>query len=80
MNWKTCKIHGDDKPGVWGCPECLRELREDNKRMRHRIECLRGALKTASGRFLDSGHLVSANDCLQWAGDMEPPLMGSNYK
>ena len=34
MTWKTCKIHGDDKPGVWGCPECLRELREENKRLK----------------------------------------------
>lgn len=26
--WKTCAIHGDDNPNAWGCPECLRELRE----------------------------------------------------
>ncbi len=47
-------------------------------RMRRRIECLRGGLKSASGRFLDVGDLESADDCLRWAGDMEPPLMGSN--
>lgn len=42
-------------------------------RMRRRIECLRGGLKSASGRFLDVGDLESADDCLRWAGDMEPP-------
>ena len=55
-----------------------RALREETKQMRHRIECLRGALKTASGRFLDANDLQSADDCMEWAGDMEPPLMGSN--
>jgi len=34
MTWKTCKVHGDDKPGAWGCPECLRELREENAKLR----------------------------------------------
>ena len=34
MNWKTCKLHGDAKPNVWGCPECLRELREENQRLK----------------------------------------------
>ena len=47
-------------------------------RMRHRIECLRGALKSASGRFRDLDEIGAAKDCMEWAGDMEPPLMGSN--
>lgn len=34
MNWKTCATHGPDKPGVWGCPECLRELREEIEHLR----------------------------------------------
>ena len=50
--------------------ECLR--------MRDRIERLRGALKTASGRFFEADDLQSADDCLEWAGDMEPQIMGSN--
>jgi hypothetical protein len=78
MTWKTCKLHGDDKPGVWGCPDCLRELREENKRMRHRIECLRGALKSAAGRAYEVAEFRLGDDCMEWAGDMEPPLMGSN--
>jgi hypothetical protein len=34
MTWKTCKTHGPAKPNVWGCPECVRELREENSRLR----------------------------------------------
>lgn len=49
-------------------------------RLRDRIERLRGALKTASGRFFDADDLQSADDCLKWAGDMEPPLMTHNAK
>lgn len=37
MNWKTCVIHGADNPSVWGCPECLRDLREENQRLRAAI-------------------------------------------
>jgi hypothetical protein len=58
-------------------------LREENKRMRDRIERLRGALKTASGWVWDgAANEAEANDranqLLDMAGDMEPPLMGSN--
>ena len=47
-------------------------------RMRHRIECLRGGLKSACGWFRDLDDCGSAEMCLEMAGDMEPPLMGSN--
>lgn len=51
----------------------------ENKRMRHRIECLRGALKTASGWVWEgAANEVEANEradtLLALAGDMEPPL------
>ena len=46
----------------------------ERARLRTRIECLRGALKTASGRFFGAGDTASADDCLAWAGDMESPL------
>ena len=42
--WKTCKTHGDDKPGAWGCPECLRELREENAMLRRSCDDARRAL------------------------------------
>ena len=47
-------------------------------RMRHRIECLRGGLKSAAGWLLDADDLAGHEKCLEMAGDMEPPLMGSN--
>ena len=47
-------------------------------RMRSRIECLRGGLKSASGKFFEIGERGAAEDCMEWAGDMEPLLMGSN--
>ena len=37
VNWKTCRTHGGAKPNVWGCPECLRELREENKHLRETL-------------------------------------------
>ena len=55
-------------------------LAAEVRRMRNRIECLRGALKSASGRFFDLGERGAAEDCMEWAGDMEPPIMGSNGK
>lgn len=32
--WKTCSIHGPANPNVWGCPECLRDLRQENARFK----------------------------------------------
>lgn len=49
-------------------------------RMRHRIECLRGGLKSAAGWLLDADDLDGHEKCLEMAGDMEPPLMGSNVE
>ena len=37
-----------------------------------RIERLRGALKSCSGRFVDHDDLEYSNLCLDWAGDIEP--------
>jgi hypothetical protein len=57
-----------------------RSLRDEVKRMRHRIECLRGGLKSAGGWLLDADDLKGHEKCLEMAGDMEPPIMGSNAK
>lgn len=53
-------------------------LTAEVRRMRHRIECLRGGLKSAAGWLLDADDLTGHEKCLEMAGDMEPPLMGSN--
>jgi len=52
----------------------LLRLKCELKRMRYRIEKLRGALKWCSGHFLDLDDIEAAEDCLKWAGDMEKPL------
>jgi len=49
-------------------------------RLRARVECLRGALKSAAGRAYEVAEFKLGDDCMEWAGDMEPPLMGSNVK
>lgn len=53
-------------------------LAAEVRRMRHRIERLRGGLKSAAGWLLDADDLAGHERCLEMAGDMEPPLMGSN--
>lgn len=70
-------------------PEAVERLRSraaiaalsaEVRRMRHRIECLRGGLKSAAGWLLDADDLAGHEKCLEMAGDMEPPLMGSNVQ
>ena len=55
-------------------------LAAEVRRMRNRIECLRGGLKSAAGWLLDADDLAGHEKCLEMAGDMEPPLMGSNVE
>jgi len=69
---ETDPPRGDDK--------ALMTLASEVRRMRHRIECLRGGLKSAAGWLLDADDLEGHEKCLEMAGDMEPPLMGPNEK
>lgn len=32
--WWRCDTHGPAKAGAWGCPECVREMRAELKRLR----------------------------------------------
>lgn len=66
----------DDVPD--GGAIALATLAAEVRRMRHRIECLRGGLKSAAGWLLDADDLEGHGKCLDMAGDMEPPLMESN--
>lgn len=61
-----------------GDAPALMALAAEVRRMRHRIEFLRGGLKYASGKFFEIGEHGAAEDCMEWSGDMEPPIMGSN--
>ena len=62
------------------CAKACDNLAAEVRRMRHRIECLRGGLKSAAGWLLDADDLEGHERCLDMAGDMEPPLMGSNIE
>ena len=35
--WWHCDLHGPGKHSAWGCPDCTREMREENKRLRYTI-------------------------------------------
>ena len=77
LKWAdTFGVPFDDKPD--GSAIALATLAAEVRRMRHRIECLRGGLKSASGWLLDADDLDGSEKCLEMAGDMEPPIMGSN--
>lgn len=58
----------------------MRAWRDEARRLRIRVECLRGALKSAADRAYAVGECRLGDDCMEWAGDMDPPLMGSNAK
>lgn len=35
VEWRKCELHPDVDPDrMWGCPDCLHYLREENKRLR----------------------------------------------
>lgn len=52
--WWTCKTHGDAMPkNAWGCPECVKELRSENARLRLAIE------KTIN----ENMHLADGDNC-----------------
>lgn len=56
------------------CESECRALKCEVKRMRDRIESLRGLVKWCSGRLLDANDVESANEAMRLVGDMEPPL------
>lgn len=47
---------------------------EELKRMRDRIERLRGLCKWASGKLFEAGLTEEANKILELVGDMEPVI------
>ena len=58
--------------------EAVAALAAEVRRMRYRIECLRGGLKSACWWFRDLDDTSHAEECLELAGDMEPPLKEAN--
>lgn len=37
--WR-CRTHGPAKSGAWGCPDCVRELRDENTRLYRALQWL----------------------------------------
>jgi hypothetical protein len=47
--FESCKIHGPGQPNAWACPECLRELREENKILKTGIKAVRDLMDSSEG-------------------------------
>jgi hypothetical protein len=47
--FESCKIHGPGQPNAWACPECLRELREENKILKTGIKAVRDLMDSSQG-------------------------------
>jgi hypothetical protein len=47
--FESCKTHGQGQPNVWACPECLRELREENKILKTGIKAVRDLMDSSQG-------------------------------
>lgn len=56
------------------CYGTLGRLRGENERLRTRVECLRGALKSVAGQLYELGEPMLGDQAIEAAGDMEPPL------
>lgn len=41
--WFHCDTHGQGNLNAWGCPECVRELRNENERLRDAVKAEREA-------------------------------------
>jgi hypothetical protein len=46
--WRSCKTHPDVDPNrMWGCPDCVAELRARNLELNRTVELLRFELEVA---------------------------------
>lgn len=48
QQWQACATHGPANPNVWGCPECLRELRDQNRTLREALKVARDTVHEGS--------------------------------
>ncbi len=52
--WR-CETHGPAKLGAWGCPDCTKELREQNQRLTEAARLAVETLEWAAERALVAG-------------------------
>ena len=52
--WWTCQTHGDAQPNAWGCPECVREMRDELAALRLLVRELRGRLERVKSEPQDT--------------------------
>jgi len=52
--WWTCPTHGDAKATAWGCPECVREMRDELAALRLLVRELRGRLERVKSEPQDT--------------------------
>ena len=52
--WWTCQTHGDAQPNAWGCPECVREMRDELAALRLLVREVRGRLERVKSEPQDT--------------------------
>ncbi len=45
LRLQNCPTHGQQPTNAWGCPECVRELRQENEQLRSSMATAREAVK-----------------------------------
>jgi hypothetical protein len=77
LAWHHCDKHGVADPAAWGCPECLRELREENRQLRAGMVELCDDLRRQCGMIADLhnrlvGHTLDGQP-VQYATEQDGP-------
>jgi hypothetical protein len=80
--WWHCDTHGPAKSNAWGCPECVRELRKENRLLR-RLLAIRVAgalLYTDDGELSDATAAPAIDFRRDPAEQIEAALMERNRR
>ena len=71
---RHCPTHGQQGPEAWGCPECVRELREELATARIAVSIIHGMLAARPFELWQDDD----RDVLWWTFPIqEPPYVGS---
>jgi acetyl-CoA acetyltransferase len=58
--WWRCDTHGPGNHTAWGCPECVREMRAELRRLRARVLELEAVHEDSSGAVLQERERCAA--------------------